>query len=440
MYIQFILLTVFYFFTSVAFSNDLTKDQKKELSNTLKTLSANNIRYGKNFKPAGETLKVRFDCSGTVRYLYKKALDIDISPDSFSQYEAVKNSKNFKEPPIGENGKINTDALKLQLKVGDLLFWTNTHPNIPKKRKPPVSHVMVYLGFKKNGELMMGGSNTQGKGYYNQRTGGGPDVYVFDPNQVMGCAKWSKVGKKKKVCVKGMESLFIGFGKPFLALSQKTDDKEIMKEDEKTDNIQKPSQTTKSNEFTFGQKKNLVKALKQLATYKLKYANQFTIPGEKQSHTFDCSGTTQYLYKKALGITIPRDSFSQYKAVKDKGNLQELPLDENGKVDVKAIEKQLSIGDLLFWTNTYEGIPSNRVPPIGHVMIYMGKRSKSNMQMGGSNTWEAGYYNKRTGGGPDMYNFDPNAIIGCAERTEKGNKKSKCKAGMESRFIGFGKP
>ena len=442
MYIPFILFTIFLFVTSVVFPKDLTKDQKKKLSNTLQALSSNKIRYGKSFKPAGETRKVRFDCSGTVQYLYKKALDIDISPDSFTQYQTVKDNKNLKEPPLDANGKIDTKALKLQVKVGDLLFWINTHPNIPKKRKPPVSHVMVYLGMKKNGEMMMGGSNTVGKGHYNQRTGGGPDAYLFDPNLSLGCAKWSKAGKKKKVCVKGMQSKFIGFGKPFSSVSSKeeTDSKEKIQEDEKTDTVQKPSKAQKSKEFTFGQKKNLVKSLKQLAGYKLKYANKFTIPGEKLVLTFDCSGTTQYLYKKALNIDIPRDSFSQYLAVKNKGNLQELPLDETGKIDAKALEKQLSIGDLLFWTNTYEGIPANRVPAIGHVMIYMGKRSKSKMQMGGSNTWEAGYYNKRTGGGPDMYNFDPNAIIGCAERTEKGNKKSKCKEGMESRFIGFGKP
>ena len=49
-----------------------------------------------------------------------------------------------------------------RLQPGDLLFWEHTYK---PQRKPPVTHVMVYLGRGERGELLMAGAqNSRGVG------------------------------------------------------------------------------------------------------------------------------------------------------------------------------------------------------------------------------------------------------------------------------------
>jgi Cell wall-associated hydrolases (invasion-associated proteins) len=51
-----------------------------------------------------------------------------------------------------------------RLQPGDLLFWEHTYK---PRRKPPVTHVMVYLGRGARGELLMVGSqSSRGVGVY----------------------------------------------------------------------------------------------------------------------------------------------------------------------------------------------------------------------------------------------------------------------------------
>lgn len=65
--------------------------------------------------------------------------------------------------------------------------------------------------------------------------------------------------------------------------------------------------------------------------------------------TFDCSGLTVYVARKALGITLPRVAADQARA------------------GVHVDEVDLQPGDLLFYENTYQ-------PGITHVGVYIGNR------------------------------------------------------------------
>jgi cell wall-associated NlpC family hydrolase len=65
--------------------------------------------------------------------------------------------------------------------------------------------------------------------------------------------------------------------------------------------------------------------------------------------TFDCSGLTVYVARKALGITLPRVAADQARA------------------GVHVDEADLVPGDLLFYENTYQ-------PGITHVGVYIGNR------------------------------------------------------------------
>jgi len=65
--------------------------------------------------------------------------------------------------------------------------------------------------------------------------------------------------------------------------------------------------------------------------------------------TFDCSGLTVYVARKALGVTLPRVAADQVRA------------------GVNVEEADLLPGDLLFYQNTYQ-------PGITHVGVYIGNR------------------------------------------------------------------
>ncbi|MCB1180137.1 MAG: hypothetical protein KDK36_21345, partial [Leptospiraceae bacterium] len=126
---------------------------------------------------------------------------------SYSQYKLLKNSSLLKIPELEEDDFIDPIKLKSRLKRGDLLFWTNTHDEIPEYRDPPISHVMIFVGVSKAGNFLMVGAGTKGVG--ETTTGGGVDLYIFEPNQVMGCVK-NETGECK------INSKFVGFGRFYL--------------------------------------------------------------------------------------------------------------------------------------------------------------------------------------------------------------------------------
>jgi hypothetical protein len=198
------LLSVLLFSTIEINSKNLSHLQKSKLREVADELSKHHIRYAGNFKPSGTNFTLKMDCSNTARYMYEEALDVHLPRTSYDQYISVKNSGNLKIPPI-TNGKIDSERLKKILKTGDLLFWINTHSDIPKNWNPPIGHVMVYMGKSKKGEMIMAGAGTYGKGKRTKK--GGVDFYKFDPNARIGCVRDSQ-----KNCLSPSE--FFGFGKP----------------------------------------------------------------------------------------------------------------------------------------------------------------------------------------------------------------------------------
>lgn len=90
----------------------------------------------------------------------------------------------YTSAPVDASGRITTEELVRDLRTGDVLFWENTY-NV--NRDPPISHVMIYLGKNQEGRMKMFGAGSRGKG--EQTNNGGLDVYVFDPNRIMGCVK-----------------------------------------------------------------------------------------------------------------------------------------------------------------------------------------------------------------------------------------------------------
>jgi hypothetical protein len=141
-----------------------------------------------------------WDCSNTVRYVYKKALGVTLPRTASDQYVLLE-----------QKGLIfsRTEDLKKQLQTGDLLFWENTYHPV---RRPPITHVMIFLGFNRKGQMLMMGSQS-GPGLKRHNPNGGPDIYFFDSSQPKGGYGWffaKHVGR------------FVGYGRPLDAILPKT--------------------------------------------------------------------------------------------------------------------------------------------------------------------------------------------------------------------------
>lgn len=140
-----------------------------------------------------------------------------------------------------------------------------------------------------------------------------------------------------------------------------------------------------------------------LAKLDLGYDESWVPPGESKAWDMDCSNTSRYLYKKAVGIDLPRTASDQYYNLKIQDRAWDVPLDANDQPDVAYLQRNLRVGDLLFWENTYK---PQRDPPITHVTIFLGTDEKGNWIMAGSQSSSVGKYG-HTKGGPDIYVFDP---------------------------------
>lgn len=80
----------------------------------------------------------------------------------------------------------------------------------------------------------------------------------------------------------------------------------------------------------------------------------------------DCSGAIHYLLERTAHIDSPRDASEQYVWVQRNGRMHYVHTDHFNSPEFN----QLHPGDLLFWTGTYY---TRHIPPITHVMLYIGK-------------------------------------------------------------------
>ena len=122
-----------------------------------------NYRFGSSSPRYGG-----MDCSGTIHYLLYRVAHIN-SPRSASEiYVWVQRHGKMHYVHAHYLGSPEFSALR----PGDLLFWTGTYYT---HHRPPITHVMLYLGHDKRGHALMFGA-TEGV-YYNRIVRG---IGVFD--------------------------------------------------------------------------------------------------------------------------------------------------------------------------------------------------------------------------------------------------------------------
>lgn len=170
-------------------SAELTSPQlpPTSLHDTAFWLAGKNLRYNQAWTPPGQSSAWSMDCSNATRWLHQQVYGIQLPRTASAQYEF------FRER--GEFRRARPDAEKLRqiLRPGDLLFWEHTYR---PKRKPPVTHVMTYLGRDSAGRMLMVGA--QGSR--------GLDIYRFDPEVSLGGYRWFLWFRR--------ESRFIGYARP----------------------------------------------------------------------------------------------------------------------------------------------------------------------------------------------------------------------------------
>jgi len=134
------------------------------LTGAAQALAAQGISYGGSFVPPGETSAWRMDCSNAARYLVRQTRGIELPRTASEQYNFVRRNGRIKRVGGLFGGVPDNGWWADRLRPGDLLFWEHTYK---PQRKPPVTHVMVYLGRGERGELLMAGSqNSRGVGIY----------------------------------------------------------------------------------------------------------------------------------------------------------------------------------------------------------------------------------------------------------------------------------
>ena len=127
-------------------------------------LSALGLGYGASFVPPGENAAWRMDCSNAARYLVRQTRGIELPRTASDKYNYVRRNGRLKRAGGLFGGVPDKSWWAKRLRSGDLLFWEHTYK---PKRKPPVTHVMVYLGPDESGNLLMvGAQNSRGVGIY----------------------------------------------------------------------------------------------------------------------------------------------------------------------------------------------------------------------------------------------------------------------------------
>ena len=180
----------------------LTPQQHQKLVETARWLGSKRLGYASRWTPPGESKAWIMDCSNTTRYLYQSALHKTLARTASDQFYDLSQQSRITLAPLRIDGSVDTAKLLKMMRSGDLLFWEWTY-NID--RRPPITHVMIYLGTTANGSPKMAGSASSSMG---EASGsGGPDVYNFDPNSPMGGVK----GVFGRYIHKAR---FVGFGRP----------------------------------------------------------------------------------------------------------------------------------------------------------------------------------------------------------------------------------
>ncbi len=114
--------------------------------------------------------------------------------------------------------------------------------------------------------------------------------------------------------------------------------------------------------------KELINTALALTKRKLSYTYGSNSPSNSG---MDCSGTVQHTLKLMAEGEVPRSSYGMYHWVKDSGHLVET----TGVTETTdTVFTDLKPGDLLFWVGT--DTTKGRVPPISHVMVYLGTLKK----------------------------------------------------------------
>ena len=132
-----------------------------ELAHQLKSLG---LRYNAIARLPGDAAPRTMDCSNTARYLVENTKSVSLPRTASDQYLYVRRHGYLKRAGGFFGGTPDTAWWTKRLKPGDLLFWEHTYK---PKRKPPVTHVMVYLGRDGNGTpLMAGAQNSRGVNIY----------------------------------------------------------------------------------------------------------------------------------------------------------------------------------------------------------------------------------------------------------------------------------
>jgi cell wall-associated NlpC family hydrolase len=144
----------------------LTPEIRSVIDTALK-LSALNLTYTYGSNTPG---KGGMDCSGTINHLLS-TLGIPGVPRQANEIYRW----TWKNGVVQSVASASLDSFELErLKPGDLLFWSGTYE---VQREPPVTHVMLYLGRKKeNGKRVMFGASS-GRRYEGNSMNG---VSVFD--------------------------------------------------------------------------------------------------------------------------------------------------------------------------------------------------------------------------------------------------------------------
>ena len=119
---------------------------------------------------------------------------------------------------------------------------------------------------------------------------------------------------------------------------------------------------------------------------------------DPSSGGLDCSGTVKYLLDRHGWPRVPRTASDQYVWLQQNGLLQQT----SRSTDPGSILGRLRPGDLLFWRGTYV---TNRWPDVSHVMIYLGRDSRTGMHQmfGASSSKRRGLHGSQV----DVYEFNP---------------------------------